>query len=140
MSRWEEVNPVCNSAWLEDAAQELTIVRQITDWAAFAWHIQLAIARQPLRKPRRSTAHPCPPSCAHSGALPFAEAGVAQEPAGPGSELDKGTFRADSLRVTLGLEHASAALVDDRYGNNIEVMALQLQVRPASCDAQSVKK
>ena len=44
-------------------------------------------------------------------------------------EADKGPFRADSLRVTLGLEHASAALVDDRYGNNIEVMALQLQVR-----------
>ena len=47
-------------------------------------------------------------------------------------EADKGPFRADSLRVTLGLEHASAALVDDRYGNNIEVMALQLQVSRAA--------
>ena len=53
----------------------------------------------------------------------------AQEPKGLVKEADKGPFRVDSLRVTLGLEHASAALVDDRYGNNIEVMALQLQVR-----------
>ena len=47
---------------------------------------------------------------------------------GLAAEYEPPPWRADSMRVMATLEHASVALVDDRYGNNIEVLALQLQV------------
>ena len=52
---------------------------------------------------------------------------------GPAGQVAAQPWRAHSVCVLMTLAHASVALVDDRYGNNIEVLALQLQASSLAC-------